>query len=331
MSADPPRGPGLFRRTLRWALLGAIVLTLFTAAFFKTGQWGPIMLALFMPPAFIAYFLALLLPVGLFIDATLRLRETTRRGMAKLQMAGAVLLGGALVFPILAFLLPEIFSSDKPRGPDLRRVTEADFTAPWGGRMIALDIAALPSVNRRAQRLWVAETALTRGEAARLLATEAGADAALPLTALSRERLDALLAAMNAAPHPAQEPAAARFRVPEFHEALAYMDTRRAGTYRARCEPQLAEAAQLPADEFALRGNLDNAAEIVHMAQNTRDWAGPPFCALEGGVEPYCGVRARTLRAWRVVACEDRGTDALWNHPAVGLRVVYGEDVYGAR
>ena len=318
MSADPPRGPSVFPRALAIAFGLALLLTLVSAYLVVTGPGNKGLLILIVPFVIAAFFLALLLPCWLFLNRAARLRDSTRPGLVQVQMAGSVLLGIAAVYPILAFVAPHTFLPRKPYVPLVKHAPEADFTAPWGGRMIALDIVAVPALNRRAQRLWVAETELTRGENARILGTREGPEDGFPLTALSRTQLDSLLAAMNAAPRPPATPPG-RFRLPEHGEAMAYAESRTIVDY-VRCESQVRAVGELSPDEFGLRGVLDNASEIVVVPT----WAGPPLCAMPGGVEPFCGGKGPSAtRGTRIAACDDRDADIMWKHPAVGMRVVY--------
>jgi hypothetical protein len=145
------------------------------------------------------------------------------------------------------------------------------------------------------------------------------------VTSLSRAQLEALLKAMNAAAPPAGAPRG-RFRVPTFEEMLLYSGDWWITSYPKRlfrCQSSLGPVGAQPANGLGLRGTVDNAAELVFMPLAQR----ADYCITQGGVAPYCG-RERVDdgphdKSVGLSACEDRNGDKVWNHPGVGIRVVF--------
>jgi len=309
--------PTAIRRAARASLWIALALAAWTAYLLMSDPAAKfaILILLFVPPMFAAYYVAALLPAWL----AFKVSQASRR-QALTSPAVAVIAAAGLVAPFLIFHLfvPHYFKPEY-RAAGIELVPAADFVAPWGSRMVALQIPARMVPDQPAHTLWVAETELTRSEYARLVGKPVEGDPQLPMTSLSREQLEAVLGAMNRA-------AAGRYRLPTLIEMRLYAGDwwiNRYPKWLFRCQSSLAAVEAQPANGLGLRGTVDNAAELVSLQLAERTL----YCVTQGGVEPFCG-RERVdggsrYKSVGLSACEDRNADRMWSQPGVGLRVVF--------
>jgi hypothetical protein len=305
------------RRAARASLWIAAALTAWTAYLVMSdpGAKFAVLALLLVPPMFAAYYLAALAPSWLGFWLLARSWRPLPSGAALAVIAAAGLVAPFFVFSLFVphYLRPPY------RGENIELAPAADFVAPWGGRMVALQIPAHELLKRPASVLWVAETELTRGEYARLVGRPVDGDPRLPMTSLSREQVEAVLRASNTAAKDG------RYRLPTYLETRLYSGDwwiNRYPKHFFRCQSKLEPVGAQAANGLGLRGTVDNAAELVFWQLAGRGL----YCVTEGGVDPHCGYEYREGSFHRSVglsACEDRKGDKVWKHPGVGIRVVF--------
>jgi len=311
------------RRAVRaslWLALAFTALTVYLTITEPGVMWAMAVL-ISIPPMFAAYFAAALPPAWLAFKLDGRWRQGRWRAAVPFALAGVVALGMTVPFSIFQFCVPHYFTPVY-RAAHVERVASADFVAPWGARMIALEIPAQALLKQRARILWVAEIELARSEYARLMGKPVEGDPQLPMTSLSREQLEAVLQAMNRA-------AAGRYRLPTTEEMRLYSGDwwiNRYPKWLFRCRSNLGAVDAQPANGLGLRGTVDNAAQLVSSQPAERT----TYCVSQGSVEPFCG-RERVdggsrYKSVGLSACDDRSPDKVWSHPAVGVRVVFSVD-----
>lgn len=272
---------------------------------------------LLVPPIFAAYYVAALVPSWLAFKVVEASRWPALTGLAVAIIAAA---GVVAPFFIFSLVVPHYFRAEY-RAAGIELAPAADFVAPWGSHMIALQIPAGTQTDQPAHTLWVAETELTRSEYARLMGKPVEGDPQLPMTSLSREHLETVLRTMNQA-------AAGRYRLPTLVEMRLYAGGWWINRYPKPlflCQSKLEPADTRSPNGLGLRGTVDNAAEFVLV-----DYGRQAYCVTHGGLEPHC-ARSRSDEGWRykmvgLTACDDRNADRVWQHPGVGLRVVFARD-----
>lgn len=244
-----------------------------------------------------------------------------RRSFALIALASLAAAAG-VACTLFALQLAVGYFTPPYEGFKARREPSQDFTAPWGGRMLAVPYdSGEPPVSRRT--IWVAETQLTRGEYSRMVGKAKAGDAALPVTGLTAAEIEEMVEGANRQAAASTAPPNGRFRLPTILEYSAYSGDWWINRYPKsihRCASGLSDAASRPANGIGVRGTTDNAAEIVTVQYDPRRHA--EHCATQGGVEPHC-AREDGKKTAGIRYCSDRDAGKVFGDPLVGVRLVY--------
>jgi hypothetical protein len=285
---------------------------------------------LLVPLALVVILLAVPLIFAFRAAEALRTRAGARSMRSMWTLLIAALAALAVAVSGFRFLIPAYVQPPYEQS-EARHDEARDFIAPWGGMMIAVSYGFPPHRESAlaGRVLWVAETELTRAEHARLLGAPAGEQPSLPVTGLDAASIEDVVARANRAP--GQRPTGGLFRLPTEYEAMTYSGDWWITNYPKsvyRCSDKLEGVADAGSNGLGLRGTTGNAAEIV---TSRSPGASYSFCAMLGGVPPYCGSDSKSPKGnVKRVGIATCGEERVFGHPMVGLRLVYSVEELGA-